>query len=640
MKKSLFNTWPVNVAVLFLLIIGLPAYAQKNDTATVPIQIVNMETITVVKTDSGEFDHLNGNVVLQQGTDTLYCDSALMNKTTRNFEGFGHVRIAQAGGTHGTSDYLKYTSARKMAFMSGNVRMTDGKNNLDCTELTYDLGTKFAVYDKGGKLFNDSTRVTSNQGEYSIQQKQAHFKGNVVVVDTQYLIKSQDLEYNTETKVTVFHAHSVITSDSGKSILETSKGWYDGKLGIAHFAGHFSIWNQGQYIEADSGYNNKQTGYSIAVGHVICIDTGHHSIMYCGHAEYYQKQRKLWATIKPVLVQVNGKDTFYIRADTFYSAPMVKSKKLAVDSRQLAVDSLQSGVGNHKSDTSGHQSLVLRDSIIYVPVSKSAIPKDSVSEAAYDLPVPVASTRFHVPTSKEDRGDEEAPRHVKPLKPEKAAKNKKNKRIKDKELAPVISTMADTAVADTTAPLYFIGYHHVLIFSDSLQGKCDSICYTRADSLIRMMYNPVAWSRKSQITGDTILMQLDSITLRKMYVPNNAFIVSQSGPEKAHLWDQIQGKTLTAYFDSNTIKQMIVKPDAECIYYSKDDKGAYLGVSQTTSVKMFIWFENQKIKNIKFTPDVHMTLTPLEQADLPNTKLSRFKWLEEQRPKSKEELFK
>jgi len=613
------------------LALGFQSVAQKTDTSTVAIHIVNMEMITSVKTDSGEFDRLQGNVILQQGTDTLYCDSALMSKTSRNFEAFSNVRIAQAGGTHGTSDYLKYTSAVKRAFMSGNVRMADGKNNLECSELTYDLGPKIAIYDKGGRLYNDSTTVTSNRGEYNIGAHEARFKGNVHIVDTQYRIKSEDVQYNTESKVTVFYAHSVVTRDSGRSILETSDGWYDGKLGIAHFKGFSKIWNEGQYIEGDSLYYNKLTGLGIAVGHVVSIDTAHHSTMYCGRAVYYQKQRRLWATIKPVLQQVNGKDTFYIRADTFYSAPMVKNRKPAVADKKP--DTLAQGA---HSDTAAHPVLVLKDSVVRVPVSKADSDMRKMdSVASHDLPLPAISGKYRVPRSREDTGDVQAGREV----AKQHTPAKKGKKHKSSEPVMTVAT-TDTAIADTTAPLYFIGYHHVLLFSDSLQGKCDSICYTRADSLIRMMYSPVAWSRKSQITGDTILMQLDSITLRKLYVPNNALVVSQSGPAMAHLWDQVQGKTLTAYFDSSTIKQMVVKPDAECIYYSKDDKGAYVGVIQSSGNRMFVFFDDQKIKNIRFDRDAHISLTPMLQADLPNMKLGKFKWLEEQRPRDKEELFR
>jgi len=636
MKKTLMKfLQPASLLPVFCFLLFItPALAQKQDTSTVPVRIVNMDTITVIKTDTGEYNHLKGNVILQQGTDTLYCDSALMNNTTHNFEGFGHVRIAQQGGTHGTSEYLKYTTQTKTAFMSGNVQMTDGKNNLESAEVTYDMAKKIAVYDKGGRLHNDSTSVTSRTGEYNIPLKQARFKHNVVIIDTQYRIKSEDVEYNTETKVTNFYAHSVVTRDSGRSVLETSDGWYDGKLGKAHFKGFSGIWNNGQYIESDSILNyDRQTGYGLAIssfpGRVITIDTGHHSRLFCGRAEYYQKQRKLWATNKPVLEQVNGKDTLYMRADTFYSAPMVKSRRSLVVSRQSVADS---GILGNDSTRVLNQHGGRQGSGL-----KSA--KDSVEEVAYDLPMPVASTRYHVPLSASDTGYVENVKH-KALPEKKKEEKKKGKKNKKESMEMMQVATADSASADTTAPLYFIGYHHVLLFSDSMQGKCDSVCYTRADSMIRMMINPIVWSHKSQITGDTILLQLDSSTLRKMYVPNNAFVASQSGPEKAHLWDQVQGKTLTAFFDSGAIKQIIVKPDAQCIYYVKDEKGAYMDIDQGNSMKMFIYFADQKMKNIKFDKEPKHVLTPLEKADLPNMKLSKFKWLDSQKPRSKEELFK
>ena len=617
--------------LLFLILSGIKSVAQTEDTSRITIHIENMDRMTLLKTDTGEFTWFNGNVVLRQGTDTLYCDSALQNNITRNFEAFSNVRIAQAGGTHGTSDYLKYTSDKKQALMTGNVHMTDGKNNLDCSVLSYNLGLKLAIYDNGGRLYNDSTTVTSNQGEYSIQQKEAKFKGNVIVLDTQYKIRSEHMMYNTETKVTVFYAHSVVTRDSGRSILETSDGWYDGRLGIAHFKGFSKIWNDGQYIEGDSLYYNRQTGYGIAIGHVRSIDTNRHATMYCGKAEYFQKKRILWATEKPVLEQVNGKDTIYIRADTFYSAPMVRSKTTQVKDLKQSADSIKIKAGKE----------TVKDSIGVKPtksIDTGILIRIQPDTAMADIPAPVLSSKFHVPVSKDDTGGEVIQKKVLSNKPAKPIKKKHKKSALEGQ--GVVSAVSDSARADTTAPLYFIGYHHVLIFSDSLQGKCDSVCYTRADSLIRMMYNPIAWSHNSQITGDTILMQLDSTTLRKMYVPNNALIVAQSGPEKAKIWDQIQGKTLTAYFDSNAIKQMVVKPDAECIYYSKDDAGAYLGVCQATSIRMFINFNDQKIKTIRLERDAHQTLTPMDKADLPNTKLSKFKWLIDQRPKSKEELFR
>jgi hypothetical protein len=157
---------------------------------------------------------------------------------------------------------------------------------------------------------------------------------------------------------------------------------------------------------------------------------------------------------------------------------------------------------------------------------------------------------------------------------------------------------------------------------------------------MKMMGAPVAWSRQSQITGDTLLLYTDSTKIRKLFVPKNALVVSRSGPEKAQLYDQVQGKTLTAYFKNGKVDYMIVFPAAESIYYAKDDNGAYLGVDQAESEKMKVLFDESKIRRIIFMQEVKHKMSPLDKVVLSTMRLSRFKWLESKRPKSKDELFK
>jgi lipopolysaccharide transport protein LptA len=677
----------------------MPAWGQKNDTSgKVKIHILNNKFVTFTHTDTAEFYRFVGDVVMQQGTDTLYCDTLLENKTSNIIEAFGHVKMAQQDGTQGTSDYLRYTSENKQAYMHGNVSLTDGKNNLQSEDLTYDLGAKQGHYFNHGTLHNDSTTVVSDEGVYNGHTKDARFTGHAVITDPEYKIHSEDLEYNTETRVTRFYARSTVISDSGKSILQTTNGTYDGKKGIAHFLGHSSIWNDGEYIEGDSLDYNKLTGYGLGNGNVIVIDTAHHSRLYCGHTEYFHKKRVLWATIKPVLEQVNGKDTFYMRGDTMYSAPMEKVKlapaKLKLptgkeDSGRLANaapdsdttvkwEGVAAGKENSKgadttkpaTDTNARKPLgpIFDRDVYAVKQAMKIATLDSVTnknrpaekpgmhardtataEIKGKAKISQADTAKGKIVKKKPQPDfywrvPEGPKYRKPetmqvqMPAENiAAKPKAEKHRKGKKFA---KSVADTVSADTTAPMYFVAWNHVLLFSDSMQGKCDSICYTRSDSMIRMINEPIAWAHKSQITGDTILLQLDSSEIRRMYVPNNAFVVSQSGPEKAEMFDQVQGRTLTAWFTHNEIDHMLVVPDAECIYYSKDEHDAYMGVDQGKSVRMLVYFEDQKIVNIKFHQDVHQTVTPMEKADIPNTKLSRFKWLIDERPKSKEELFR
>ena len=480
----------------------------------------------------------------------MYCDSAYVDVTKNNVQAFGNVRIVQPGGTEVLSDYLRYVGNIRKAFLKGNVVLTDGKSTLWAEELDYDLGTKIGVYTQGGTLQSETTTLSSNTGNYNVKTKDARFTGEVYVTDPKYDVVSEDLGYNTETKLVRFFGPSIVNND--KSELRTSSGTWDAKNEVAHFVTRSSIQNAEQYIESDKMDYNRKTGFGVAVGKVIAIDTGQHTTLYCGYVQYNEITRNLLATVRPVMKQMNNNDSLFIRADTFYAAPVPKAKDTTLDS-------------NRKAE-------------IKKPLGKNIT---EISKAA--------------PT--------------------------------------------DTVRSDSTQPRYFIGYHHVLVYSDSLQARCDSISYSQADSTMRLMYSPVAWSRTSQITGDTILLYMDSSRLKKLYVPNNALVVSQSGPPKAGLYDQTQGKTLTGYFENNAIREMVVMPNAEAIYYSKDDAGAYLGVVQAQSERMRVYFENEQVSRILLEQEPRQTMTPMQQVNIPATRLSRFQWLIDKRPKSVQELF-
>ena len=533
--------------ILLFVLAGMKVNGQQPPPGKTKVFIERSLGSFFIQTDSGNISRLIGDVVIRHDDDYLYCDSAHINLATNNLKAYGSVRIVQPGGTQGTSDYLNYMGNRKLAYMSGNVSLTDGKSNLWCEELTYDLNSKVGVYNRNGTLQDGSTVVSSREGTYNLKTKDSRFKGNVNITDPEYSVVSEDIAYNTESKISRYYAYSVVTTD--KSTLITSKGHYNATSKIGHFEGRSSITNESQYIEGDTLDYNKVTGFGKAVGDVIALDTGQKTTLFCDIAVYNEITGKTKAWGRPVMKQVNEKDSLFIRADTFFSAPVQR-------------------------------------------------PGDTVK---------VARVRYDT------------------------------KKIKITEMVSVADSLAG---ADSTRPRYFIAYHHVKIFSDSLQGRCDSLSYTQEDSMMRMMFDPVAWSRKSQITGDTILIkQRDSNEIEYLYVPNNAYMVSLAGPDSADLYDQIQGKTLRANFNDSTITDMVVQPNAESIYYSKDESGAYLGVNQGKGERMYIYFGAEKISKIRYEQDVTQTMTPLDKANLPNMKLSRFKWREDERPKTKEELF-
>jgi hypothetical protein len=320
---------------------------------------------------------------------------------------------------------------------------------------------------------------------------------------------------------------------------------------------------------------DRVTGFGNAYGNVVAIDTAQETTLYSGRADYNEITHQLWATIKPVMKKMSGTDSLFIRADTFFSAPV-----------PMPGDTLQAAVS------------VQKDTVVPVVRSKKKQSRASAKAAAK--------------ATAAVKGDHK----VLPAAP-----------------APRPAPDEDTSLR------YFIGYHNVRIFSDSMQGSCDSIAYSQTDSIMRLIRDPILWSRNSQITGDTILLYMDSGMLSRMYVPNKAFMISQSGPEKAQMYDQVQGRTMIGHFEDNALKDMIVWPDAESIYFVTDDDDAYLGVSQAQSERLRILFRDRRISRIIYEKNVKQSMTPLDQISIPSLRLSRFRWNPERRPRSYAELF-
>ena len=211
--------------ILLLCVCTGDILAQRDTSNMTTIVIDRSLASEFYQTDSGNYTKLVGDVIIHHGSDYLYCDTAFVRVETKSLVAFGSVRIVQPGGTQGTSDYLRYTGNDKTAYMRGNVSLTDGKSNLWCEELTYNLDTKIGIYNHNGTLQDGATVVSSREGIYNMKSKDSRFIGNVTITDPEYNVVSEDIAYNTETKVSQYYAYSVVTTD--KSVLITSDGIYD-----------------------------------------------------------------------------------------------------------------------------------------------------------------------------------------------------------------------------------------------------------------------------------------------------------------------------------------------------------------------------------------------------------------------------
>src|SRR5690606_18928482 len=75
---------------------------------------------------------------------------------------------------------------------------------------------------------------------------------------------------------------------------------------------------------------------------------------------------------------------------------------------------------------------------------------------------------------------------------------------------------------------YFMAWHNVRIFSDSLQAVSDSLFYSGMDSIFRLFTDPIVWASGSQVTGDTIYLYTKNKQADRLYVFENGLVINQS----------------------------------------------------------------------------------------------------------------
>jgi lipopolysaccharide export system protein LptA len=188
-------------------------------------------------------------------------------------------------------------------------------------------------------------------------------------------------------------------------------------------------------------------------------------------------------------------------------------------------------------------------------------------------------------------------------------------------------------------------YHHVKLFRSDLQGKCDSLVYSYADSTIRMYADPVLWSGLNQLTADSITIQTANSQIDKMYLVNSSFIVSradslQQGVVDSLRFNQIRGKNMTGYFQDNKLYKILVSGNGQTIYYGKNKKEKNFGVNRADCSDLVIRVNENKLQQISLLKEPDGTLYPINELATKELRLKGFIWRDEDRPKTKEDIYK
>jgi lipopolysaccharide export system protein LptA len=495
----------------------------------------------------------------------------------------------------------------------GNVQFQHGTDMLYCdTAILNQEKNNLEAFGNVKIVQANGTTVLSDYLSYTGNIKKAYLRGNVALTSGNDNLWTEELDYYLNTKVGNYYQGG--TLQSGSTTVSSTLGTYNAQTKEARFVDQVMVTDTAYNIESkDLGYNTESKMMRFFDSTVV---TNESSVLRTSQGIYDSRNQIANFTTRSSIL---NEEQFIVGDTLNYNK--------------------QTGLGNAFGDVivfdTAQKSTLYCGKAFYndklktlLAIEKPVLKRVDNKDSLYVRADTFFSAHFVMKTDT-----------LKSIKKDGVKKGtKKPLKVSTTDKSTTFKTNFVTT-ADTTSPKYYTGFHHVRIFSDSLQGKCDSICFTGKDSLMLMMKSPVLWSRRSQITGDTIIAFIDSGKVQKVVVPNDALIVSRSGPEKANLFNQVQGKTLVAYLVNEELDHATVKPDAESIYYPTDESGAYIGVSQSKSERMKIFFSKGDIDKLLLEQEIKQTLSPLNKIDILSMRLSRFQWLEELRPTSIAELF-
>jgi lipopolysaccharide assembly outer membrane protein LptD (OstA) len=262
---------------------------------------------------------LKDNVIFKQGDMFLYCDSAFQYAKTNYVEAFGHVRLTQGDTLNLTCSKLEYDGNTKQAKAIGNVILVDKQTILKTNALNYDRELKNVSYYSGANISDKGNILTSTIGIYNTSSKIFTFKKNVHITNPGqgFLLDADTLQYNSNTRVSTFRGETKITTKDG--VITSKEGSYNTATGVMYFGGRAQVFSGDNIISGNKIDYEEKTELGIVTGNVK-IENKKDSITVMGqHAKYTGKQGYSIVTGDPLMYQVSGKDTLFLKADTLVS---------------------------------------------------------------------------------------------------------------------------------------------------------------------------------------------------------------------------------------------------------------------------------------------------------------------------------
>lgn len=201
---------------------------------------------------------------------------------------------------------------------------------------------------------------------------------------------------------------------------------------------------------------------------------------------------------------------------------------------------------------------------------------------------------------------------------------------------------ADTLFArqDSLGQRRITARRNVRFFKSDLQGVCDTMTYSGADSLITLRGAPFIWSKDDQISGDTVSIKLRDGHAETLFVDGAAFMISQV--DSIH-FNQVTGLTMTGHFKNDQLHELVAEGNSRTAYFAQEKKDTterVTGLNRADCSRITVVLDSGKVSTVSFITQPDATLYPLEKAPVEEMRLEGFRWNAAARPEDREDIFR
>lgn len=489
----------------------------------------------------------------------------------------------------------KLNDSTQLQILAGNVKLKQGNTYFNCDSCV--INNNNNTFEAWGRVHindADTTDVYANHLLYLTRSKQAFLDGNVKLTDGKGILTTPDLEYDVDTKIGIYKNGGRVVNKN--TVLTSKEGYYYADLKDVYFKNNVVLKDPAYNLRTDSLLYNTESETARFIAQTYIRDSSGRSIE-TKEGFYNLKSGQAEFGRRPVIIDGATRITGdRVASDDKTGISQVEGNATIVDTANNTI--IMGGLIYH--DRNKSTTLATRKPLMIVKQENDSI---------YITADTLFTARLSDLYGARDTLIKDTLKGTTVVKPE---------NVKD------------------SANRYFEAYHHVRIFSDSMQAACDSLFYSFRDSTFRLFDDPVIWAKESQVTGDTILLITKNKKPHRFEVFEKSFLVSQSDPE---VFNQVKSSRMDGYFRDGNIDSVRARGFAECIYFIQDEDSAYTGINESKCDIMDIYFANKELRKVVFRSSVTGTIWPIRQKDPATMRLDNFRWLESRRPKTKYELF-